>query len=49
MCGIFGLLQFKNDIIDTNLISKNFMKGKSRGPENSKLERINDNLIIGFH
>ena len=49
MCGIFGLLQYKNDIIDTNLISKNFMKGKSRGPENSKLERINDNLILGFH
>ena len=30
-------------------ILQNFMKGKSRGPENSKLEVINDNLILGFH
>jgi len=49
MCGIFALLHNNNEVVDMDNILQNFMKGKSRGPENSKLEVINDNLILGFH
>jgi len=49
MCGIFALLHNKKEILNMDLISNNFMKGKSRGPESSKFEIINDRLILGFH
>lgn len=49
MCGIFALLQNKSNTTNMDLISENFMRGSSRGPENSKLEKINENLILGFH
>jgi len=32
-----------------DIVEKNFMKGQSRGPENSKFQKINSNLILGFH
>jgi asparagine synthase (glutamine-hydrolysing) len=32
-----------------NIINNLFMKGRNRGPENSKLEIIDNNTIVGFH
>jgi asparagine synthase (glutamine-hydrolysing) len=49
MCGIFALLHNYNGRINMDIINEQFMKGKSRGPENSKVEIINNNLILGFH
>ena len=52
MCGIFAVLQkisSFNQSISNSIISKEFMKGRSRGPENSVLKEINNNLILGFH
>ena len=50
MCGIFALISN----IENNLISKEFYKGKNRGPEHSiliKQDNLNfkNNLYIGFH
>ena len=58
MCGIFLLLNdslYRNTIASSDSTSKysriynEFMKGKNRGPENSKLEVLNDETIFGFH
>lgn len=50
MCGIFALLSRNiNNSYKMDIIEKNFMKGQSRGPENSKFQKINSNLILGFH
>lgn len=52
MCGIFAILQnitSFNPAISKSFITKEFMKGQSRGPENSILKEINNNLILGFH
>ena len=48
MCGIFALLNNKktftvNDINNANL------KGQHRGPEETKLEIISNDLLFGFH
>jgi asparagine synthase (glutamine-hydrolysing) len=49
MCGIFALLNTdKNDIRD-DVIKEQFLKGKRRGPENSKLEFSYLKMILGFH
>jgi asparagine synthase (glutamine-hydrolysing) len=54
MCGIFALLniirQFTSNL-QLNIIHNEFMKGRSRGPEFSKLETttLNKNIILGFH
>jgi asparagine synthase (glutamine-hydrolysing) len=45
MCGIFAIF---NNHYDSNIIKHNFEKGKNRGPENSKLIKVNDSLL-GFH
>jgi len=48
MCGIFALLNcnYHND----EIINQEFIKGKNRGPEFSKLERLfNENAVFGFH
>ena len=48
MCGIFALLN--NTDSDIEAIKAEFMKGKNRGPENSKfLNLTNINTILGFH
>ena len=51
MCGIFSILN--NIHNDKQLIEKEFMKGKSRGPEFSKLYfHKNNNIsnnVFGFH
>ena len=51
MCGIFAVLQkisSFNSYISKSIISKEFMKGQSRGPENSVLKEINPNLLETF-
>ena len=44
MCEIFGIINSG----ETTDIEKEFMKGKRRGPEFSKLEKYME-LILGFH
>jgi asparagine synthase (glutamine-hydrolysing) len=46
MCGIFALLNSSHNI---NIINNEFMKGKSRGPEFSKLDYSYLKMILGFH
>jgi asparagine synthase (glutamine-hydrolysing) len=47
MCGIFALLNHKN--ISPMEINNEFMKGKKRGPEFSKLETNYLKMVLGFH
>ena len=56
MCGIFLLLNHSLDSSDSlnstnqyNEVNNLFMKGRNRGPENSKLEIVDNNTIFGFH
>jgi asparagine synthase (glutamine-hydrolysing) len=48
MCGIFALLNYEqkysNDFIRTQ-----FEKGKSRGPDNSSIQKVDCKLSFGFH
>jgi asparagine synthase (glutamine-hydrolysing) len=46
MCGIFALL---NNSHGADVIEQEFMKGKRRGPEFSKLEESIKNAFFGFH
>ena len=46
MCGIFALL---NDNTDSKIINNEFMKGKDRGPEFSKLDFSYIKMALGFH
>lgn len=46
MCGIFAVLNNKK--LDKNMLEKEFMKGKSRGPEYSRFLNIS-NISLGFH
>ena len=47
MCGIFSIL---NVIKEEEIIIKNFMNGRSRGPENSNICFFKEhNLSMGFH
>ena len=47
MCGIFCLLG-NNIMINEKIISK-FEKGGPRGPEQSSIKKVTDNIIFGFH
>ena len=49
MCGIFTLLNNNNTNYTNQFIIDNFNKGRGRGPEFSKLERIGLKQIMGFH
>ena len=54
MCGIFGIIGNGDDgsIKSLDVIKKQFMSGKGRGPENSIFEEKNygtNNIIFGFH
>ena len=56
MCGIFLLLnhsiyndKFVQSTSNFTHINNQFKKGRNRGPENSKLQVINNNTIFGFH
>ena len=45
MCGIFSIL---NNIYNDEIVKKNFYKSQGRGPENSQIINVNNN-IFGFH
>ena len=45
MCGIF----FIKGKYNYEILNHYFMKGQSRGPDNSKLECVNEDTTIGFH
>lgn len=47
MCGIFALLNSTD--LDKNIINKEFLKGKNRGPEFSKLVFSFMKMVLGFH
>jgi asparagine synthase (glutamine-hydrolysing) len=47
MCGIFALLNNTN--INPKAVNEEFMKGKGRGPEFSKLDFSYIKMILGFH
>ena len=49
MCGIFSII---NNILSPNELTQlydAFMLGKSRGPENSILEKVYNKVLFGFH
>jgi len=48
MCGIFSILSRKKNL-NINDVIECFEKGKNRGPENSNIKLINNNIIFGFH
>ena len=47
MCGIFSLLNYNN--YDMNFIKEQFLKGQSRGPEDTKISTFDNNILMGFH
>jgi asparagine synthase (glutamine-hydrolysing) len=47
MCGIFSLLNYNN--YDIDFIKEQFLKGQSRGPEDTKMSRFDNNVLMGFH
>ena len=47
MCGIFALLNNCNYSLDE--INNEFMRGRDRGPESSKLETNYMKMVLGFH
>lgn len=47
MCGIFALLNSSG--LDNKLVEQEFMKGKNRGPEFSKLDTSYMKITLGFH
>ncbi len=52
MCGIFALLNptYNSDSVEDKIvINEQFMKGKFRGPEFSKLETKYLKMVLGFH
>ena len=49
MCGIFGLLLNNSESVDYENIKKYFKYGEKRGPENSIIDYVNEDIIFGFH
>tara|TARA_B100000524_G_scaffold348106_1_gene251641 strand:+ start:3377 stop:5032 length:1656 start_codon:yes stop_codon:yes gene_type:complete len=47
MCGIFSLLNYVN--YDMDFINEQFLKGQSRGPEDTKINTYDNNVLLGFH
>ena len=48
MCGIFAVLSDDTSYLSSDNLKYNFMKGKSRGPENSKYEILNKSQLENF-
>jgi asparagine synthase (glutamine-hydrolysing) len=46
MCGIFCYIGNKYDY---NIITQQFFKTRYRGPDNSVMQKLNNNLYFGFH
>ena len=49
MCGIFALLNTSGNYNSNNNILEEFMKGRNRGPEFSKLDTSYMKMTLGFH
>lgn len=49
MCGIFAFLNLNMQTCERNCIEEQFMKGQSRGPENSVLDCSHFQVTLGFH
>lgn len=49
MCGIFALLNYITNEETWKIVYEQFMKGSSRGPEFSKLDKRDETLMLGFH
>ena len=49
MCGIFALLNNNNNNNDIKFVNDEFMKGRFRGPEFSKLDNSYIKMTLGFH
>ncbi len=49
MCGIFTIFNNNNQTNEMTIIEREFIKGKNRGPEFSKLENNYIKMILGFH
>ncbi len=54
MCGIFAVLNPDYDknidkLAEQNIIKEQFMKGRNRGPEFSKIDYQYLNMVLGFH
>lgn len=49
MCGIFALLNSNSSGLQKEFIYNEFMKGKKRGPEFSKLDETYIKMVLGFH
>lgn len=47
MCGIFAVISSNNN--DPAFKALDFHKGTNRGPENSSLQKVNENILFGFH
>jgi asparagine synthetase B (glutamine-hydrolysing) len=48
MCGIFTLVNINYSKLSVSTINESFLKGKSRGPENSTTKHFL-NSFCGFH
>ena len=48
MCGIFCILN-NNNTFSEEYILQEFLKGRSRGPENTKIKTFSDECVFGFH
>ncbi len=49
MCGIFALLNYIINEETLKIVYEQFMKGSSRGPEFSKLDKRDETFMLGFH
>jgi asparagine synthase (glutamine-hydrolysing) len=48
MCGIFSIINYTENV-PYSLIEEEFMRGKRRGPEFSKLTKVSPECLFGFH
>jgi asparagine synthase (glutamine-hydrolysing) len=48
MCGIFCLLN-NNNTFTENFILQEFLKGRNRGPEHTKITPLDNECVFGFH
>lgn len=48
MCGIFVLLNYEQQY-STDLVKRQFEKGRQRGPDNSVFQKVDRKISFGFH
>ena len=49
MCGIYSILNTSKEKINFQIYEKDFEKIKHRGPDDSKIIEIDNNVLFGFH